>query len=191
MIDRDKMRLALIVIAIGAMLLYHSSNSLLPEAERDAFLVMKISQVVVISVLSIFFLYSKWVTKLLGGAYVGGCYKGESEQYDVSQRSDECVAEGIVEPKRSLDFIVRQNLFETNINGSSFEFETRNLISTWRGKAFEVSNELHVFAIVLTSSRGEYGMLQASFKNDQCVGFYYSAEPDGKTYRFSAKRISD
>lgn len=190
----DRVKLVLGVALFLALALYHfvrlwALQSGLPQTDHARAL-YSLATSALSAALFLASIYAKWVAKVaFRGMYVGGRYEGHSEDATdlVPQITPRPAKDRHIE-----EFEVQQDLFDIRIEGSSFveRHGSRELMASWTGRAFKQDGRKVSFAIELTTSLSEYGILHATFAADRVDGYYWSSDPDTRIPgRFTAKRI--
>lgn len=190
-----QIKISLVISLLFSIVLYHVFEFYWIKVFKVQYhSIASIYKVVQLSVTATFFVviaYAKWMARLLlRSSYVGGAYKGRSSDYTYS-KSENTFCEN---PKNCIElFVITQNLFDTRITGWSWRdtSEGVRLLSTWEGRLVKFEGNTVVFAVELTTTSGEYGVLKATFNGPEVHGFYFSGEPNTKfSACFSAKKVS-
>lgn len=171
MVTKEKLRLVLLFAIAGGLFLYHLSNLALSSVDNpDITMIMKIVQLVTVSITTILFLNSPLAARLARDLWIAGNYEGQSQQANPPTTPPP--------PPRRIVFHINQNVFQLTIVGQTYDDQT--LLYTWRGRAYDVFENEFKFALDVTSvvnGTTEYGILQYQFNNNQMVGTYHSGHP--------------
>lgn len=178
MTSEKVIRTALTICLFLSLFSYHLLAALIkPDPSGAYFDVFKIAQITVTLVVFFLLVNSELLSRVfLRDKFIGGAYEGESKAY---RRTEPQAPDNHVEV-----FVITQNLFEAQVSGKSLKKDSGELISLWSGRLFRVEGNRFYFAVELSTEKGEFGVLQASFDGDKVHGFYYSGEPR-TTHAFS------
>lgn len=187
MINEKKIKWIVSSLMIVSLLFYHFTNLVAPK-DNDIFDVYKLAQFTTM-ILFMLIAYSEKVVKIaFGEGYIAGIYDGYSTYY-IDERKEKNVSTEDKEIKRQIHFKIKQSFFGTTIFGKSFDDDNNEIVSTWNGNLFKAEENMFYFALELTTSVGEFGILKLSFDKENIHGFYYSGEPNSKyAYKVVAKK---
>ncbi len=188
---KNQIRIALTVAIIFSIFLYHTMNYISPQGTNE-FTLFKIAQFAINIAFTCIFIYNKYLIRILfKEIYVAGRYEGYSKHYEEDDSKEEKEPDS---QYRGIEkFTIKQNLFETVIIGKSFQEINgkSNLVSTWLGRLFKSEENTFYFAIELSTSKGEFGIMKLTYEDNEIHGFYYSGDPKiTHAYTISAKRVS-
>ena len=179
--SENKIKLALLLALAFSLLAYHAIDVFTPNAmHKSVFALVKVSQLTATAFLFVAFLY--WpplVRLLLGNAFIGGAWSGESE-VEVSPE--------VFEPSAREEFEISQSAFHTMLTGRSYD-QSGKVVSIWTGRLYRVEGMRYWFAMELNTSDAEVGVLQFSKHGESLDGLYHPGNSrDSRVFRFSATR---
>jgi hypothetical protein len=189
---KDRARLGVVIALFFTLLLYHMLSVVgqLGEANHWWTSVMKLYQIATLMASTLFFLWAIdadfLIRRVLRNDYIGGIYRGRSEDYA------KCTAS--TPPGRSEhieEFKISQTLFSVTLSGCSYLADRpENRVASYKGEQFKWDREKAVFAIEMTTDITEYGVLEFSFHNGSADGVYWSTNPSTRIpARFNVSRI--
>lgn len=193
--SKSNIKLALVVALFLSICVYHIFDYYYANFTKNSpgaiFHIYKSVQLGVTASFFVVIAYTKALARiLLRESYIGGSYKGYSNDYNYSRETKTC---NLNSRKMIEIFVITQNIFDTRITGFSWDKDedTYKLISTWEGNLVKHEGHTFVFAVDLTTSSGEYGIIKATFNNSEVHGFYFSGEPNTKSAAcFTANKVS-
>jgi hypothetical protein len=176
---KDRARIGVIIVLFLTLLLYHifSVVGLLGDANHWQANVVKLYQTATLMATALFFLWAIdadiLIRSVLRNAYIGGDYKGKSEDYVKCTGSTPA---GKIEHFE--EFKISQTLFSVTLSGCSYLADGRqNRVASYKGEQFKWDRGKAVFAIEMTTDVTEYGVLEFSFQNGCADGVYWSTNP--------------
>jgi len=189
MVANGEQRTGMTVALVVALLIYHFTGMVLPGRESSFYQILQYAQLAV-TVAGYYLLVanSAFVQLILGSQYVAGNYEGESRHF---LPTDNAVS--AANSRHHVErFSIKQNLFEIEISGQSFDKIDLTLASTWFGRAYRWEGNNLFFGLELNVETVEYGILTLRFSGDSVVGFYYSGSTEAyNVFRVEATRRRD
>ena len=190
---KDRARIGVVVALFCTLLVYHlfSVVGQLGEANHWLTSAMKLYQIATLMATALFFIWAIDAGFLIRGVlrnnYIGGVYKGKSEDYA------KCT--GSAPPGRSVhieEFKISQTLFSVTLSGCSYLSDgPKKRVASYKGEQFKWDRGKAVFAIEMTTDTTEYGVLEFSFQNGSADGMYWSTNPSTRIpARFDVTRVS-
>jgi hypothetical protein len=189
---KDRARIGVVIALFLALLLYHMFSVVgqLGEANYWWTSVIRLYQLATLMATTLFFLWAIdadfLIRSVLRNDYIGGIYRGKSEDYT------KCTAS--TPPGRSEhieEFIISQTLFSVTLSGCSYLSDRpEKRVASYKGEQFKWDRGKAVFAIEMTTDTTEYGVLEFSFHNGSADGVYWSTSPSTRIpARFNVSRI--
>lgn len=180
--SENKIKLALLLALSLSLMSYHAMEAFVPiSLPTNAMALLKIAQLVSTAILFLAFLY--WpplVRFLLGQAYIGGIWRGDSEV----ETSPE-----VFEVSAKEEFEINQSVFQTVLTGRSYDTHGK-VKSIWTARLYRVEGLRYWFAMELNTSDAEVGVLQFSKHESRLDGLYHPGNSrDSRVFRFTASRI--
>ena len=180
--SENKIKLALLLALALSLLTYHAIEVFTPPSlPMNEMALVKVAQLTSTAVLFLAFLY--WpplVRLLLGPAYIGGTWKGESE---VETSPD------VFEASATEEFEISQSVFQTVLTGRSYD-DSGKAKSIWTARLYRVEGLRFWFAMELNTSDAEVGVLQFSKHKERLDGLYNPGNSkDSRVFRFMASRV--
>ncbi|WP_144037034.1 hypothetical protein [Synechococcus sp. MW101C3] len=190
---KDRARIGVAIALFFTLVVYHifSVVGQLGEANHLPTSIMKLYQIAALMPTALFFVWAIDANFLIRGVlrnnYIGGVYKGKSEDYGKCS--------GSAPPDRSdhiEEFRISQTLFSVTLSGCSYLADgAKKLVASYKGEQFKWDRGNAVFAIEMTTDTTEYGVLEISFHNESADGVYWSTNPSTRIpARFTVTRVS-
>ena len=184
MANENDLKFGLTIGLIVAIVIYHITDHFVDPVNDlyDLFKVVQLAAVIAVYLLVIF--NKPLVQLVLRSRFIDGKYEGKSSAFDSKDRLSQDDGSENIEK-----FVITQNLFETRIQGKSFNLNG-DLASIWTGRLFRVEGETHYFGLDLTVDAGEVGVLQLIREGDTLDGFYVSGKLGTEyVYKITATRV--
>ncbi|HJT51632.1 MAG TPA: hypothetical protein VJ734_06795 [Nitrosospira sp.] len=183
MASENNMKLALLICLAFALILYHAIEVLAPapvSVSAELLNLIKVAQVVSAGAIFFALLYwSPFVRLVLRSKYVGGVWKGES---GIENK------QGVFQRATTEEFEIEQSIFQAVVNGRSYD-ENGNIKSIWSARLYRVEGCRFWFAMELSTTDPEVGILQFSKQQERIDGLYHPGNPrDARVFRFFASR---
>lgn len=168
----NRARIGVVIALFLTLLLYHVFPVVgqLGEANHWWASVLKLYQIATLMVTALFFLRAVDADFLIRGVlrngYIGGMYRGMSEDYTKSTISTPLEKSEHIE-----EFQISQTLFSVTLSGCSYLNDgAKKRVASYKGEQFKWDRGKAVFAIEMTTDTTENGVLEFSFQNGSADG---------------------